>query len=327
MRVKECWNSLLHWLWQECKRPQAKRSNNSLTDHRSIFFITTYFSDYILVPFKSRRTVTKALQQRGFIFSESADAFVSQLSPSSPTLTQSGRITSPFHDASMPSTPPAKDVPELQLRTFTKLKRSKVLPLVDQDILLISCAGSREYDPQKDDSLKNDLLQVLLSTSTLAGKVSLGHSPDTNVGFGVEAVAGLGTNVPDFAAKFLSVTLTSIEPISVLLEHKLLPRLGDSLLGAKSKEDTLIPITLDLRDLPLDATGIVCGVAGRLAQGSMDDYHIGVSPSNGTDGTGPTIDISFLSTARAGTVIVLARQLDRALDALEYGMTQVADMA
>lgn len=204
---------------------QGNRSDNWI--HRSIFFITTYFSDYILVPFRSRRTVTKALQQRGFVFSQSADAFVSQLSPLSPTLTQSGRITSPFHEHSTPSTPPAKDIPELQIRTFTKLTRNSVKPMVDDALLLISCAGSREYDPQKDQLLKSDLLQVLLSTSSLANTTSTKEPSANGPGLGFESLQIADGEVPDFAAKFLSLTLTNSEPISVLLEHRLLSRLGD----------------------------------------------------------------------------------------------------
>lgn len=75
--------------------------------------------------------------------------------------------------------------------------------------------------------------------------------------------------------RFLSLTLTPADPAaSLLLEKRLLPRFtnpelssdgdeGSLLLG--SKQDVLVPITLDLRELPLEATGIVCGVAGRLA--------------------------------------------------------------
>jgi hypothetical protein len=297
--------------------------------HRSIFFITTYFSDYILVPFRSRRTVTKALQQRGFVFSHSADAFVSQLSPSSPTLNQSGRITSPFHEASTPSTPPAKDIPELQIRTFTKLTANNVKPIVDEGLLLISCAGSREYDPQKEEKLKADLLQVLLSTSSLPNTSSTKRAPKNSPGLGFESLEIADGNSPDFAARFLSLTLTNTEPISVLLEHRLLARLGGSLLGAKSEEDALTPITLDLRDLPLEATGIVCGVAGRLAQAGSEVDEIDWSPqSTRTNGNGGGIvDISFLSTARAGTVIVRANQLELAVEALEYGMRKVASLA
>ncbi|EXJ92118.1 hypothetical protein A1O3_00668 [Capronia epimyces CBS 606.96] len=353
----------------------------------SIFFITTYFSDYILVPFRQCRTVTKALQQRGFVFSHSADAFVSQLSPSSPSLPQSGRLgptNSPplLHTLTpTPTTPPAKDIPELQIRTFTKLKRNNISPLVDDSVRLANCAGSREYNQTSDERLKNDLLQVLLATAPVPLGPSSASAPttttppkgDNDAGLGVGGTTTATTAVTntltaavdlDFGAKFLSLTITSGEPISVLLEHRLLDRLGESLLGAKSEEDALVPITLDLRELPLEATGIVCGVAGRLAQGSAEPDEVGelspeISPkmlpvagpgtssgdvattstsafagagTGSSPATGVTasssldepIDISFLSTARAGTVIVRASQLQKALEALDYGMKCVA---
>jgi len=121
---------------------------------------------------------------------------------------------------------------------------------------------------------------------------------------------------------------------------------------------------LDLRDLPLEATGIVCGVAGRLAEATHNDVRSAsgaISPINGAQhfpfeteanpssiSSGPVIsssstpdiqvpkngfstlhnlepdpetypdavEIRFLSTARAGTVIVEERELDRAVEAL-----------
>lgn len=331
--------------------------------------------------------MTKALQQRGFVFSRTADAFVSQLSPSSPTTPHGGRqfTSSPFWDPSTststsspaPTTPPAKDIPELQLRTFMRLKRNNIQPLVDGDIRLANCAGSREGDAHSEERLKNDLLQVLLSTAslpatststtrkpveTIPGLLSSAfpHDDDDNNddggGAAVTSDIDMDTSTSttiDHGAKFLSLTITAGEPISILLEHRLLERLGASLLGAKSPDDALVPITLDLRDLPLEATGIVCGVAGRLAHGSTDgDEHAelkvrpqmttpgddgngigngnGSGNGNGIRGTtaaeGESIDISFLSTARAGTVIVRASQLQKALDALEYGMKRAADV-
>ncbi|OAP61760.1 hypothetical protein AYL99_03963 [Fonsecaea erecta] len=309
----------------------------------SIFFITTYFSDYILVPFRSRGTVTRALQQRGFVFSKTADAFVSQLSPSSPTLLQGGGARSPFYDNSAPTTPPAKDIPELQLRTFKKLKQNNIRPFVDGNIRLATCAGSREYNVANDERLKNDLLQVLLATAAATPPPTGTSGQPATIS---STVFGMGASPApleaptaelDFGAKFLSLTITSSEPISVLLERRLLDRLGGSLLGAKSADDVLIPITLDLRDLPLDATGIVCGVAGRLAQGSTDlpdqEVTLGFTPRAPSSSMTTEIahapdepvEISFLSTARAGTVIVRASQLEKALDALDYGMMRVGD--
>jgi hypothetical protein len=313
--------------------------------HSSIFFVTTYFSDYILVPSRARHTVTKALQQRGFVFSKSADAFVSQLSPSSPTLThtrqQSSGSSFEFGSSGGPSagastappiTPPAQSVPELQTRTFSRLRKSNVVPAVDRSIRLMSCAGHKDSqsDGAVEAQLRDDLMQVLLATCPGVQSSSLKLQPPP--GLGLNAIKSDHTSssssssssssppappVPDFSTRFLSLTLTDTEPISVLLEHKLLlERVGRSLLGSRGDEDVLVPITLDLRDLPLEASGIVCGVAGRLAQETKASGGPGADPSAG-DPSGA--EISFLSTARAGTVIVKESELERALRALEQG--------
>lgn len=198
--------------------------------------------------------------------------------------------------------------------------------------------------------------------------------------------------------RFLSLTLTAADPAaSLLLEKRLLPRFfpsssnssaggGDDsasensatddesglLLG--SKDDILVPIMLDLRSLPLQATGIVCGVASRLAEAthtttsgqteatnpsssstsiaalsstntnssSFDSYIKAVFSSSADSSTGTAakrqhiftpsthrlqpdfdtslnaaVEISFLSTARAGTILVGEHELQRAVEALE----------
>lgn len=282
----------------------------------SIFFVTTYFSDFIMVPANSRQTVTTALEQRGFVFSKSADAFVSQLSPASPYIVNHRRDLSsewvvPLtgHGSNMPSTPPAKDLPELQRRTFAKLRKSQIQPVLDRELRLVACAGNSD-EAMAADVLKNDLLQILLEISpdTLRRK-----PPFTN---------GNHVNQPiqDSSCSFLSITITAKEPISIFLETKLLDRLGSSLLGNKDPgpEDILIPITFDLEALPVEATGIVCGVAGCLATGNTGiDKDLGTLPN--ADGV---LDITFLSTALAGTVLLKEADLDRAMLALEYGMSE-----
>lgn len=281
--------------------------------------MTTYFSDYILVPARARHTVTQALRQRGFVFSKSADAFVSQLSPSSPTLTQTLRQSSGSSfdfgstAAALPTTPPAQSVPELQTRTFARLRKSHIVPTVDRRLRLMSCAGHK--DSQSDGAieaqLRDDLLQVLLAACPRVESASSKLRPAPRLD--IPQTTHPDSTTPDFTTRFLSLTLTDTEPISVLLEHRLLPRLGRSLLGSRGEEDVLVPITLDLRQLPLEASGIVCGVAGRLAQGTR--YQGADSPVDSPSGA----EISFLSTARAGTVIVRESDLDRAVRALEEG--------
>lgn len=73
-----------------------------------IFFITTYYSDFIIVPSKNRQSVVQALLSRGFECPEdSHDSFVS------PGAMSHSRGPSLESD-SPPSTPPPSNVAELQ---------------------------------------------------------------------------------------------------------------------------------------------------------------------------------------------------------------------
>lgn len=279
----------------------------------SIFFITTYFSDYILVPCKAKQTVLTTLQQRGFVFSAEAEAYVSQLSPTlnhhshplfhdRPTTGSSASSDSRPPSGSAPMTPPAKDVPELQIRTFTKLMRNNIEPIVDKGLRLVSCAGTRGAEQATKDRLKEDLMQVLLASCSIS-KPGLGFR-DMRL-----------DDRDDSSAYFLSVTL-STEPIAILMEERLLPHLGSTLLVSQNDEDILTPIILDLRSLGWQATGIVGGVAGRLSQRHAT-YEFGEDGVE--DGE---MEISFLSTAKAGSVLVQANRLGRALKALKMGMEE-----
>ena len=109
-----------------------------------------------------------------------------------------------------------------------------------------------------------------------------------------------------YQPRFLSVTLTRDESAGLLLEKRLLPNFDlagsdNVLLGAT--EDYLIPIVLDLESLPIEASGIVCGVAGRLVEGPLYP-----------------IEMTYLSTAKAGTVMVDECDLDNAMQALRLGV-------
>lgn len=235
----------------------------------------------------------------------------------------------------MPSTPPVKDIPELQIRTFSKLRKNDIRPVADSSLKVVACAGNSEDGIENINNLKNDLLQILLASYPATNRCSPKPQSKLSNGSSTKS-AGLGIassgvqyleSTTDFGAKFLSITLSQ-EPPSLLVEQRLLPHLTSTLLGSTFEDDMLVPITLDLQSLGWDATGIVGGVAGRLSQGPTsldkdldfkDDY---MSAIEGTDQRG-AIDISFLSTAKAGTVIVKASQLDQAMKAMEVGMDEV----
>ncbi|KAL8827785.1 MAG: hypothetical protein Q9191_002974 [Dirinaria sp. TL-2023a] len=239
----------------------------------SIFFITTYFSDYILVPARSRGQVVRALEERGFTFQESAEAYVNPAA-------HHHRNKSSTSSLGSPTTPPPRTVSELQTRTFSLLKRYEITPTVDKGVRLVQCAGRRD-DPSR---RSTDELGLQLGLTKC-----LIHHP-----------------------KFLSLTLTEEEPASLLLEKRHVVDFGPDNVLLGNKDDVLIPITLDLQSLPFEATGIVCGVAGKLAGGSE---------------SGPLvcpIEMSYLSTARAGTVMVDEKDLGRAMEALQSGDFGVA---
>lgn len=209
------------------------------------------------------------MEECGFAFEESAEAYVNPTAHHRNTSSNSS-----FDHFHPPSTPPPRSVHELQTRVIDLLKRRNIGPRVDRNIRLIQCAG-RTDNPNNS---KSDELELQ------AGLVKcLVHKP-----------------------RFISLTLTDSEPASILLESRLLPNFGsgNALLG--SKDDYLIPISLDLEPLPFEATGIVCGVAGRLVGESERDLM-------------GAIDMRYLSTARAGTVMVDEKDLNRTLEALQLG--------
>ena len=68
-----------------------------------------------------------------------------------------------------------------------------------------------------------------------------------------------------------------------------------------------VPITLDLKDLPRECSGIVCGVSSRLLDGMRGKLGM----------EGGVFDMSYLSTSKAGHVIVYEDELEMVLEALE----------
>ncbi|QDS68911.1 hypothetical protein FKW77_008095 [Venturia effusa] len=245
----------------------------------SIFFITTYYSDYILVPQRSRAQVILALEARGFAFEASNSSYTSQ------AYTHRSNSSVSSFEHSLPGTPPPASISELQTRTFATLKKHNIVPTVDRGIRLVQCSARKDTSrgSSTSDKLKLGLVRALVSQP-----------------------------------KFLSLTLTDEEDASLLLEKETIPYFGpedDSvLLGSSDGAEVHVPIILDLRTLPLESTGIVCGVAGRLVGGTRMGFM-------------DAVEMSYLSTARAGTVMVAEPELERALGALrsESGENGVAD--
>jgi len=254
-----------------------------------IFFITTYYTDFILVPAKDRSTVGQALLARGFEFSENEDAYVA------PVGTHSRGASSASEGP--PSTPPPSNVAELQIRTFNLLKKRNVVPFVEPGLHLVQCSG-------KD----------LLSSSDPYPSRTNGYSPTSEPSWldNIDSKLYLAlVSALISQPRFLSLTLATDDAPSLLLDKELLGVFGDSIAG--DTEGDLVPIFLDLGGLPAESTGIVCGVAGKL----VDEMRIPGSAEEGDEGIGGGgSELSYLSTARAGAVILSSEGSERALEAL-----------
>ncbi|KAF2768757.1 hypothetical protein EJ03DRAFT_114661 [Teratosphaeria nubilosa] len=249
----------------------------------SIYFITSYWSDFILVPWKARPRVIHALEARGFVFEADDNGQNGHMkNPASPILHPHQRNSSvaSFDWSPTPTTPPPGSPSGLQVKTFQKLNAHNVLPHVDRSIELVTCAGIKETTTS---SSANNFTE---------GKLQLG-------------LIKCLTSFPP--PKFLSITLTDFESASLTLEKRLLSLFyhdgEDLLLGKDGPEQ--VPITFDLEALPTESTGIVCGVASKLIDGMKGK--IGSQVFN----------MSYLSTARAGHAVVYEDELDDALEALK----------
>lgn len=246
----------------------------------SIFFITTYYSDFLIVPSRSRQNVVQALFEQGFECSEdSSSSFVSPVAGSH-TRGLSQESDNP------PSTPPPSNAAELQMRTFKLLKKHNVVAHTEPDLRLIHCSGK---DVSQLDSYSRP-------SRSYAGngnhrKSSWVDKVDTK--FYTSLIAALVSQ-----PRFLSVTLAEEDEPSLLIDRCLLETFGDSLIGPTDAD--LTPILLDLVDLPFEATGIVAGVAGKLVEGMRME----------------NAELSYLSTAKTGAVMLSSEYADRALEIL-----------
>ena len=243
-----------------------------------IFFIATYYSDFILVPKKAQHAVTQALLARGFQLAQNDSDYRFRGHENARTTAASSQALS-------------TTVTELQNRAFDLLRKSNVVPYIEEGLHLVQCSG-REV---------THINQEFSRHSSSSRRPGNGHTRrpswldnvDTKL---YTAMISAFVSQP----RFLSVTLAKDDPPSLLLDKSLLDIFGDSLVG--DTEGELVPIFLDLSSLSYEATGIVCGVAGKL---------VGDMESQGSS------ELSYLSTARAGAVILSTKQAVRALDILK----------
>ncbi|KAI1771861.1 ACT domain-containing protein [Hypoxylon cercidicola] len=249
-----------------------------------IFFITTYYSDFILVPTKDRQTVVQVLLARNFEFDKDESAYVSPSAMS--------HVRGKSQSSDPPSTPPPTNVAELQVRTFDLLRKRNVVPYISPYLSLVLCSGR---DPSQ-------LIDYGRRPTMSRRPSENGHRRSWLDNVDTKLYTSL-ISVLAKQPRFLSITLAQEDPPSLLLDKEHLGVFGDSLVG--DTEGDLVPIFLDLVNLPLEATGIVSGVAGKLIS------------EMGMEETGVSSELSYLSTARAGAVILSSQQSMKALEVLK----------
>ncbi|KAG6050100.1 hypothetical protein E4U17_006589 [Claviceps sp. LM77 group G4] len=242
-----------------------------------IFFITTYYSDYILAPAHEQLNVIAALHERGFELSESHDNFY--VCRRNSTTGGRGRSGS--------SSPPPFSSEELQSATFELLQTHRVSPHVDPGLELVMCA-SRDAMP-----FVHAYARLISYGREVAVRETWIDHVDTKF---YAALVSVLVSQP----RFVSVTLTQDDPPSLLIDKSLLSLFSNSIVG--DLNTVLTPIFLDLVTLPTEVTGIVCVVSGRLVH-EMDMK--------------ATSELSYLSTARAGVVILPEQQAIQAVKILE----------
>lgn len=223
--------------------------------------------------------MVQALSDKGFKLSENQSNFVSAYAY--------GRKDSASNSASPPpGTPPPSNAGELQTRTFNLMQKRSVSPYVD-GLQLVQCSG-REIS-QLAGAYGHRLCLSRQTPAAPGRRQSWIENVDTKL---YTCIISALVSKP----RFMSLTLAQDDPPSMLLDRKLLPIFGDSIVG--DTDSNFVPIFLDLINLPSEVTGIVCGVAGRL----VEEMHM-------TE----TSELSYLSTARAGAVILTEQQSTRAL--------------
>ncbi|KAH6845571.1 ACT domain-containing protein [Chaetomium sp. MPI-CAGE-AT-0009] len=251
----------------------------------SIFFITTYYSDFILVPTKDRQAVVETLLTRGFVFDDDGNSPTLATATATRHHPSAGRHTRAPPTTQQTQTSDPATITALQQRTFALLQKRHITPRIEPGLTLVQCSGIRgavtpSHQPTSSLSRSGARapqqpphLRTTTSTSNPIKRTAWVDTIDTKLY--TSTVAALAA-----CPRFLSITLTPDDPPALLVDRALLGLFGDSLVGplAEGDEDeeegggdeggaddgALVPLFLDLADLPFEAAGIVSGVAGRL---------------------------------------------------------------
>lgn len=235
-----------------------------------IFFIPTYFSDYVLVPSRVQSTVTRALESRGFVFSNTANSYVNMTDTPASPVTEKPLFESDLTNSADSSGPPplSPDLQSLGESTFEQFSAKGVRPEINTSTkLLLTGARAQNKSTHLHSSMYLKIIEILITPPT-----------------------------------YFSLTITDGLEVSFIINQDMVHAFPTELLLG-SVTDFLIPISFDLSALPEDSTGIVAGVASRLLKAPHDSLTI--------------MQMSYLSTAKSGVVMISEEDLNLAISALQ----------
>lgn len=258
----------------------------------SILFITTYFSDYVLVASRQMKKVRKVLLDRGFSFadlSQSALSMGNSIRSRSTTgeSVPSTRSSSPvgidfddefddiedsIHNGSYDSVK-SRDAHEKESNTLEFLRRGKIPVKVSRGTKLLMLGSRVQFS-----DYVIPLTKVFLRKE-LPEFFSITRAPETSPSFLI---------TQDLAQEFDPQTLLGIDTAEVL-----------------------IPIMLDLSGLTgvggLGGCGIVCGVVDELMQRALKPSPASMEQMLSKE----ELVLSYLSTVVTGNVLVRQQDVER----------------
>lgn len=198
-----------------------------------IFFIPTYFSDYVLVPWLARGNVLQVLERSGFVFSNAANCYINS-NDATRGSDSNGEPRSPI-------------IAALNDQVVRKFRFNHIKPHIDTSCKLLLSGTRTDTDGNKS-SLYLKLIQILVQPPTHFSVTCAGASevsflmPKETLTTWFPVDESTGSSTKDFEE----------DPAPMPL-----------LLG--SATDYMVPVaSFDLAQLPENSTGIVAGVASHL---------------------------------------------------------------
>lgn len=225
----------------------------------SLFFLSSHFSNIVLIPYDLKEKVITILSKQNFEFSDISNSYIAN------------QIND---DCELEEVDISQEIEavNLELKAFQLFKTTNVQPIINSNVNLL-LTGARPGE------VKNTILKT-------ARNISAGTIPE-----------------------YFSITRTSVNEVSLLLPKSTRRR---SLMGFSSKniigsiQDVIIPITVDLYELPLDSTGIVAGLASKIINGvkvaAQTDY---------------PFEMNYLSMGQSAIIMVPKENLSLVSDILK----------